>query len=140
MRKLLVPLGLILGLTVTLSIAAEENKAAAPKPPSEAEQLIDRRMVVMQEKLNLTPEQAQKIRAIMLRDHEKFLKMRDDSSLTPEDRSKQAREMFRTSAAELQSLLTSEQKEIWKAEAEKERKTEREHQAGQGAAAPEQKK
>jgi len=108
MRNFLVPLGLTLGLAVTLSIAAEENKAAAPKPSPEAEQVIDRRMAVLKEKLNITPEQAEKIRTIMLRDHEKLMKLMGDSSLTQEDRNKQAREMFRASAAELQALLTPE--------------------------------
>ena len=83
--------------------------------------MVDLRMGLMKERLKLTPEQAEKIRAIMLRDQEKFLQMRDDSSLTPQDRNEQAREILKTSTVELQALLTPEQKEIWKAEADRQR-------------------
>ena len=139
MTKVFPLLGLCLCALVTPSFSAEESKPAGAAP-GEAQKMVDMRLQMMKERLKLTPEQETKIGAILLRDQEKFLQLRDDSGLTPESRNSKAREILQTSAVELQALLTPEQKELWKAEAAKQRKAMQERQAGSEAPKPEEKK
>jgi periplasmic protein CpxP/Spy len=142
MTKYLSLLGLSLCAAVTTSLAAEEAKPAeaAPAAPGEAQKIVDARLQMMRERLNLTPEQEQKIGAILLRDQEKFLKLRDDGSETRESRNAKAREILQTSSVELQALLTPEQKQLWQAEAEKQRKAMQERRAAGEAPKVEEKK
>ncbi len=137
----------LFGAVFSTSFAAEEGKPAeAPAPASEAQKIVDLRLKMMKERLNLTPEQAEKIGAILLRDQEKFIQLRDDKGLTRAERNAKAREILKASTVELQALLTPEQKELWAAEAEKQRKAMQEKraaaQAAQGTqdAKPEEKK
>jgi Spy/CpxP family protein refolding chaperone len=86
-------------LALTLSLAL----AAAPQPRSQLQNMVD--------KLNLTADQKAKADPILDADAKQVRALRDDSSLSPEDRSKKTAEIRKESDIKLKPILTDEQ---WK--------------------------
>ena len=75
----------------------------------------------MKESLSLTDDQSAKILAILQKDVEKMKPIREDTSLSQEDRRAKMREITTASQEEINKILTPDQQAKMKAEAEKRR-------------------
>lgn len=119
---------LILLSTAALSLAEDTKPApapggrpggrgGAPDPGARAERL--------KTELGLTDDQAAKIKAIYEKDQaknvEEMKKLREDTTLSREDKGKKMRELFAATAEEIKPILTPEQQTKWKEEMEKRR-------------------
>jgi Spy/CpxP family protein refolding chaperone len=78
-------------------------------------------MEMLTEALTLTPEQSAKIKPLVERDREKIAALRDDQSLSQEDRRTKMREISRSRMEEIRAILTPEQQEKFKSVMEKRR-------------------
>ncbi len=76
---------------------------------------------MMKEKLGLTPEQVEKIKAAFEKDREKLMALREDTSLSREQKGEKMRELFKSQMESIRPILTPEQVEKWKAAMEKRR-------------------
>ena len=83
------------------------------------------RLEMMKEKLSLMPEQVEKIKPILEKDRAKLMALREDATLSREQKGEKMREILKSSMEEIRPILTPEQVEKWKAEMEK-RRAERE--------------
>ena len=83
------------------------------------------RLEMMKEKLSLTAEQIEKIKPLLEKDREKIMALRQDASLSREEKGEKMREILKASMEAIKPILTPEQLEKWKAEMEK-RRAERE--------------
>ena len=83
------------------------------------------RLEMMKEKLSLMPEQVEKIKPILEKDRAKLMALREDATLSREQKGEKMREILKSSMEEIRPILTPEQIEKWKAEMEK-RRAERE--------------
>lgn len=79
------------------------------------------RLEMMKEKLGLTPEQVEKIKAAFEKDREKLMALREDTSLSREQKGEKMRELFKSQMESIRPILTPEQVEKWKAGMEKRR-------------------
>ena len=69
----------------------------------------------MAEQLNLTEDQKPKVQSIMKAQMDKMRGLRQDTSLTPEDRKAKMKAIREDSAAQMKAVLTAEQFEKWQA-------------------------
>lgn len=110
---------------VGLSLASGAFAADEAKPAVQAGQggqfTPERQLEMLTESLTLTPEQSAKIKPIMERDREKMRELREDKSLSQEDRRAKLGELARTRTEEIRAVLTPEQQEKYKALMEKRR-------------------
>lgn len=105
---------LALALGVPASQAAEDS---APSPDSSHERASSHRhggergerLKKLAEKLELTAEQKEKIRPILVEEARALKAVRDDDALTKEARREKARDIRETHRAQIRSLLTPEQ-------------------------------
>lgn len=74
---------------------------------------IQERMKQMAEQLNLTDEQKEKIKAVYQEEGEKMRALREDQSLSPDEKRTKFREMFQALEAKTKPILTPEQQEKW---------------------------
>ena len=75
----------------------------------------------MKETLNLSDEQAEKVKAVFAKNQEKLKALREDQSLSQDDRRTKMREIFQGMEEDLKPILTPEQQAKWKEEREKRR-------------------
>jgi Spy/CpxP family protein refolding chaperone len=101
-------------------VQAEEKKPANEQPgrPSggAARPLLnpDERLKMLTEKLSLTPEQQEKVKAVYAKNVETLKTMRQDKSLTEDARRQKFMEMRRAEMQEINAVLTPEQQEKMK--------------------------
>ncbi len=75
------------------------------------EERTDRMLQRMTENLNLSDEQREKIRPILLDQAQQIRALRKDTSLSPEDRRAKARALHQETRQKIDQILTPEQKE-----------------------------
>ena len=127
MKKLLIfTFAAVAALALAPSSRAEDTSlvpdaSAASKPAPAGEATAANRLEQMKEKLNLTPEQMEKIKPIFARNKTKADELRADTSLTPQERREKGRELMQAVQADVQPILTPEQQEKGKEEAAKRR-------------------
>ncbi len=116
MRKLLLA-ALTLALLSFLAGAMQAQEApAAPsdqqaqKQPPSPEQRVDRMLDRMTRNLNLTDEQREKIRPILLDQVQQMRALREDNSLSPQDRRAKVRALRSATRQKVDQILTPEQK------------------------------
>ncbi len=84
-----------------------EQAARQARSPEER---VDRMLQRMTESLNLSEEQREKIRPILLDQAQQLRALREDKSLSPEDRRAKARALRRDTRLKVDQILTPEQK------------------------------
>ncbi|HEY6391413.1 MAG TPA: hypothetical protein VIX89_09055 [Bryobacteraceae bacterium] len=89
----------VLASVLLLSPVTAQHKA----PKSQVQRIVDQ--------LNLTPDQKAKVDPFLEEDATKVRALRDDSSLSTEDRKKKSAEIRKGTVAKLKPILTEEQ---WK--------------------------
>ena len=115
-KHLLIALAAVAG-TLTLQPLARADATNAPTTPATSDRpgAMRERMLDTARELNLTPEQTAKLQTIVRERMEKMRALRQDTSLSSEER----REKFQASReellAEVKKVLTPEQFEKWKA-------------------------
>jgi len=90
---------LVLATILSLSPAAAQHQA----PKSQVQRIVDQ--------LNLTPDQKAKADPFLEEDAKKVRALRDDSSLSAEERKKKSAEIRKGTVAKLKPILTEDQ---WK--------------------------
>ncbi len=78
----------------------------APSPERRVDRMLDR----MTQNLNLTDEQRGKLRPILLDQAQQILALRQDTSLSPQDRQAKVRALRRATRQKVDQILTPEQK------------------------------
>lgn len=104
----------IAGLFVVPTLASAQNERRGPRTPEE-------RIAAMKESLKLTDDQVAKLKPIFAKNAEKSKAIREDQSLSQEDRRAKMQELFKSLDEELKPVLTPEQQAKYKEEAEKRR-------------------
>ncbi len=116
MRKLLLAaLTLALLPFMPAALQAQEAPAApgdqqAQKQPPSPEQRVDRMLDRMTQNLNLTDEQREKIRPILLDQVQQMRALREDNSLSAADRRAKVRAIRSATRQKVDQILTPEQK------------------------------
>src|SRR6266540_2328223 len=102
-----------------LALAAEKADAAKPDaakpegPRRERREPVRDRLETMTKELNLTDEQKGKLRNVFQQEAEKTRGLREDTSLTPEQRREKAKGIRDEFAGKIKDVLTKEQFEKW---------------------------
>lgn len=95
---------------------AAENGAKPPKPPGEhgnREEMAKKRMEEMKKNLGLSDEQVTQIAAIRKEQAPAAKAIKDDASLTPEQKKEKMKELRKTGDDKVATVLTPEQKTKW---------------------------
>jgi len=100
--------------TPVLLSAQDQNQ---PRGPRSAEEQIK----ALKESLKLNDEQVEKLKPVFAKLQEKQKALRDDTSVSQEDRRTKMRELYQGLEEELKPILTPEQLAKWKEEREKRR-------------------
>jgi Spy/CpxP family protein refolding chaperone len=115
-KHLLIALAAVAGtLTVQPLAGAEATNAAASRPAGTRPGAMRERMEDTARELNLTPEQTTKLQTIVRERMEKMRTMRQDTSLSADERREKMRTGREELLAEVKKVLTPEQFEKWKA-------------------------
>ena len=114
-KQPLVPLIVVAGVLSLQSLAraADTNQPAHPVGGGPA--TFQERMQATARELNLTDEQKQKLQTIVREQLEKLRGLRQDNSLTREDKMEKFKAVREEIAKEVKDVLTPEQFEKWKA-------------------------
>ncbi len=134
MKKQFIILTVALVGAISPLVFAADPPAAAPATPAAPAggagggggrggqfQSPEERIKAMKEALTLTDDQSAKILAILQKDQEKIKPLRDDTSLSQEDRRAKMREIRQASQEEINKILTPDQQTKWKEEQAKRR-------------------
>lgn len=102
-------------LTVAPTSLAQEKPAAPPasrpaqgQRPGQADQLKQ-----LKEQLKLTDAQVEKLRPILKEQADKLRALRDDTSLSQQDRRKKVQEIREATTPKINAILTKEQSDQW---------------------------
>lgn len=79
-------------------------------PPPPGNRGPEQRLQRMQQELNLTPDQTEKVRSIFAADREKFMAIRNDSSLSQEDRRDKMMKLQHEQNDKVKAVLDDSQK------------------------------
>jgi Spy/CpxP family protein refolding chaperone len=104
-------------LAAPAGLSAEEKKPAGERPVRQAGAARlnpEARLKELTEKLSLTPEQQEKVKAVYAKNVETLKTMREDKSLSEEAKRQKFTEMRRTEMQEINGILTPEQQEKMK--------------------------
>lgn len=99
--------------------AQEKKKDKPPQRPAPGESARRpnaaqaERLAKIKEDLKLTDEQITKLKPLLQEEAKKVRALRDDTSLSPQDRRAKMREIREASAPKLKEILTKEQYEQW---------------------------
>ena len=115
-RQTLVALAAVAGALSFQSLAqAADNQASAPPAGGNRAATLRERMQDTANELNLTAEQKNKLQTIIRGQAGKLRDLRQDASLSPEDKKEKLRALREEITAEVKKVLTPEQFEKWKA-------------------------
>jgi Spy/CpxP family protein refolding chaperone len=103
--------------TLTLQSPARAADASQPTPPAPSDRpaALRERMQETARELNLTPEQTAKLQSIVRERAEKLRELRQDNSLSPEEKRQKLAAARAEIVSEVKKVLTPEQFEKWKA-------------------------
>src|SRR5262245_36430164 len=113
---------------------ARVQDAQQPAPPQAASKMppghesVAERLESMSKELNLTQEQREKIRPVLEEHSKQMRELRNDTSLTPEQRRDKARAMMMETHEKIAAVLTPEQKGKLKQHMEQMRQQREAHQ------------
>jgi Spy/CpxP family protein refolding chaperone len=105
---------------VTPDLRSEDSKPAGERPNRQAGAANrpmlnpEARLKMLTEKLGLTPEQQEKVKAVYAKNVETLKTMRQDKSLSEEAKREKFMEMRKSEMQEIQAMLTPEQQEKMK--------------------------
>jgi len=115
-RQTLVVLAAVAGALSLQPLArAADNQASAQPAGDNRAATLRERMQDTAKELNLTDEQKEKLQAIIREQVGKLRALRQDTSLSPEDKKEKVRTIRDEITAEVKKVLTPEQFEKWKA-------------------------
>jgi protein CpxP len=103
--------------TLTFQSPARAADASQPAPPAPGDRpaALRERMQESARELNLTPEQTAKLQSIVRERAEKLRELRQDNSLSPEEKRQKLAAARAEIVSEVKKVLTPEQFEKWKA-------------------------
>lgn len=98
------------GLLLLSSSSFAEEGAKPDKPPGKGPS-PEERLERMKTNLSLTPDQTESVKGILMESKSSMDKVRQDSSLSPEEKKAKGREIQQSSKSKIDAILTPEQKE-----------------------------
>lgn len=107
-------------LVSSVELRAEDQKPADGKPGRAAGAASrpmlnpEARLKMLTDKLSLTPEQQEKVKAVYAKNVDKLKAMREDKSLSEDAKREKFSEMRKSEMQEIQAMLTPEQREKMK--------------------------
>jgi Spy/CpxP family protein refolding chaperone len=133
------------GLAVSSALAQQD----APPPPPDQTQgpppngsmgpgsmrhgpSIDRRVEMLKNRLNLTPDQTTQIRSILEGEHSRMEALHSNASLSPQDRHTQMMSIHQDSESRIRATLTSEQAATFDQMQARQRERMQNHERGEG--------
>jgi protein CpxP len=110
-------LTILVVLATCLLLAAQTN--AAPQTSQQGHEAIgatspEAHLQMLSEKLNLTEDQKAKLKPILLDQAQQMKAVRDDTSLTPEQKAAKKKAIHETTHDQINAVLTPEQQEKFK--------------------------
>jgi hypothetical protein len=124
MKTKFLPLSLLLlSAVATISLLRAEDAPAGPTPPPAGEhgprrdgkKRAERRLQMLDEKLQLTPAQKDQIKAIWAKAEEQGKALRADATLDRDDRREKMGDIMKDSRAQVRGTLTSDQQKTFDA-------------------------
>jgi Spy/CpxP family protein refolding chaperone len=109
----LLSLTLICGGTALL--AQQDTMSQSGAPEGHRMPSPDQRLQHMTKTLNLTPDQQEKIKPILENEQSQMQSMRQDTSMTKQDRMAKAQQLHQTSNDQINQILTPDQQQKWSA-------------------------
>ncbi len=109
----LLPFAFAALVTSSVNVFAEDEKPKAPERPN-ATRTPGERLKAMSEKLSLTEDQKEKLKAIFEKNQPKIKELRADTALSQEDKRAKMMELRKAEMEEIRALLTPEQQEKMK--------------------------
>jgi len=121
LNKILVSCLTIMGMFVFAGILAAQDTSATSPPdnkeqagkPQLGEKLVERRLENLNKQLNLTDQQKDKIRPVLMHEVERIKEVRSNSSLTQGEARRRIALVRRNTNQHILALLTPEQKTQW---------------------------
>jgi Spy/CpxP family protein refolding chaperone len=107
------------------SLAQEKKDRGDQKPPAGQGQRRPGqpdRLATMKETLKLTDEQIQKLKPIFKEEADKLKALREDTSVSQEDKRTKAREAREAFVPKIKAVLTKEQAELWEKSRQEQRR------------------
>jgi Spy/CpxP family protein refolding chaperone len=98
------------GALSALPMMAQDAAAPAPQPGPRAGRMQGRQLEMLTEKLNLTADQQTQVKAIDGDTAKQMMTVRDDSSLSPDDRRSKMMDIRKASQDKVRAILTDDQK------------------------------
>jgi Spy/CpxP family protein refolding chaperone len=111
--KLTTTLALAAAFCTTLAFAEDQKPApgAGENPRGGRQQMTpEQRADRLKQELGLTDDQTAKVKAVYEKNQDKFKALREDKSLSEEDRRAKFREMMKSTMEDVSAILTPEQK------------------------------
>jgi len=137
MKNTTVSFTLSIAVAVALSASAfAQNATPAPgaTPGGRGARMNPaERLKAMKEKLNLTDEQSDKVKAILEKSAENFKSLQADTTIARQEKMAKYREAAKAASEEVLAVLTPEQQKIYKEEADKRRAEFEKRRAAAGA-------
>lgn len=96
----------------------------------------ERRLEMMQKRLNLSDDQTAKIKSIFADGRSQMEALRANQSLAPEDRRAQARSLMQDEQAKINAVLTPDQQAKWQKMQERQREHMRDRRGPEGSGGP----
>jgi Spy/CpxP family protein refolding chaperone len=125
-------LAVLLSSTFALTgVQAQDQSGSGGKGGGDRQERMQRRFDEMKTNLGLSEDQATKIQAIMKENAPAMQALRDDTSLSQEDKRAKFQELRKKTDEQIGAVLTPEQKTKWEA-ARKEREENRKQRQGNG--------
>ncbi len=118
----------LLGIRMLSAVPLPQNGGQRMRGPMTPEDQLAR----MTKQLKLTDEQQEKIKPILEEQHQKMMDMRQDTSMSREDRFAKFREVRQESLEKIKPILTSEQQKKWEEIQQKRRERRRGPMPNQG--------
>jgi periplasmic protein CpxP/Spy len=99
----------VLAIYSQQAFGKDDPNAQSPKGPGDMRERVEKRMEHLTKELNLTKEQQEKIRPIIEKEMKDIRDVRQDTSLTQEQKMEKIKVIHQATQAELNKILTPEQ-------------------------------
>ncbi len=114
-KRMLLGVALTATLLCTVAVFAQEGGGQRPGGPGGGRQMptVDEQIARWSEQLTLTDDQKAKIKPILEEQRKDMAKLREDTSMSPEDRRAKSMEIRKESNEKIRKLLNADQQKKW---------------------------
>ncbi|HMK30327.1 MAG TPA: hypothetical protein VK473_11635 [Terriglobales bacterium] len=113
--KLKFALAVLLGALLALAAVAQDSAAQAGTPPADTTKTYPQEgrgfVQMLSQKLNLTADQQAKLKPILQQQHQQFMSVREDATLTADQKQAKMKEIREATDTQINGILTPEQQQ-----------------------------